>query len=161
MSKAWLVPDIDPRDTVAVNASRIMAVRFDELLSHAAWTSDQEAVEQLHAARISAKRLRYTLEFFAPVYAGTSESALADLARLQEELGHVHDLDVRIEMIERELAKPELNANTPQIASGLQSLLKKQRAVRRRQYLEAQFAWNAIDLPKMREQLLATGATND
>jgi len=161
MSKAWSVPDIDPKATVAINAGRIMAVRFDELLSHAAWIADQDAVEQLHAARISAKRLRYTLEFFAPVYAESSESALEDLARLQEELGHVHDLDVRIELIEQELAKPESNGNTPQIAAGLTSLLKKQRAVRRRQYLEAQFAWNAIDLPTMRDQLLATGTTND
>ena len=95
VSKAWPVPEIKPNASVAINAGRILTVRFDELLSHAAWTDDQKAVEQLHAARISAKRLRYTLEFFAPIYGSDAESALSDLSRLQDELGQVHDLDVR------------------------------------------------------------------
>jgi CHAD domain-containing protein len=161
MSKAWPVSDIDPNASIAVNADRIMAVRFDELLSHDAWTSNQEAVEQLHAARISAKRLRYTLEFFAPVFADNAETALADLTRLQEELGHVHDLDVRIELIEKELANQSSDTYTPQIAAGLKSILKKQHAVRRRQYVEAQFAWNAIDLPAMRDRLLGNKTSDD
>ena len=161
MSKAWPVPEIKPNASVAINAGRILTVRFDELLSHAAWTDDQKAVEQLHAARISAKRLRYTLEFFAPIYGSDAESALSDLSRLQDELGQVHDLDVRIELIERELEEPSSDAITPQISTGLASLLSKQRAIRRRQYREAQFTWNAIDLPAIQAKLLGIDASND
>lgn len=155
MSKAWPVSDINPGGTVAENAQRILAVRFDELLSHAVWTTDDSAIDELHAARISAKRLRYTLEFFAPVYGDQVTAALDELTRLQDELGHVHDLDVRIDLIEHHLGQPA-SILSAAIRSGLEALLKKEHAIRRRQYREAQFTWNAVDLPAMRDRLLTT-----
>ena len=66
-----------------------------------------------------------------------------------------------IELIERELEEPSSDAITPQISTGLASLLSKQRAIRRRQYREAQFTWNAIDLPAIQAKLLGIDASND
>ena len=51
--------------------------------------------ENLHQLRIGFKRLRYTLEFFAPLCAQKSLGAyLKQLASLQDDLGYLHDLDV-------------------------------------------------------------------
>ena len=51
--------------------------------------------ERLHAMRISLKKLRYGLEFFAPLYADrTLDRYTRDLARAQTALGFINDLDV-------------------------------------------------------------------
>lgn len=51
--------------------------------------------ETLHQLRIGFKRMRYTLEFFAPLCAQkTLGSYLKQLAALQEDLGYLHDLEV-------------------------------------------------------------------
>lgn len=48
----------------------------------------------LHRLRVAAKRLRYAIEFMAPLYrAKDSRRALAALARLQDTLGALNDLD--------------------------------------------------------------------
>jgi CHAD domain-containing protein len=49
-------------------------------------------VEQLHDLRKRGKRLRYTAEFFAPLYhGGDARRFVRRLAALQEELGHLND----------------------------------------------------------------------
>jgi CHAD domain-containing protein len=154
VSKAWPVGGIDPDASVLQNARKIIAVRFDELFSHATWMTDPNEVEQLHAARISAKRLRYTLELFAPVFGDQAAAANKQLAELQDALGAVHDLDVQIGMMEDALAGHESEQGATGISNGLRSLIRTQQMIRSRQYREAQYAWNGIDLPSMRDQLL-------
>lgn len=51
--------------------------------------------EERHRARIRAKRLRYAVEFFAPLYAaGRARRLNHALARLQDQLGHLNDIAV-------------------------------------------------------------------
>jgi CHAD domain-containing protein len=47
--------------------------------------------EELHAARIAGKRLRYTLEFFADALGAQVERVLTPLSALQENLGALQD----------------------------------------------------------------------
>jgi CHAD domain-containing protein len=49
--------------------------------------------------RISAKRLRYTLEAFEDLYGDQIKPFLSAVKQIQEILGNVHDLDVWIAMI--------------------------------------------------------------
>ncbi len=71
--------------------ARIRKLRKKVLgLAHAARTDDPAS---LHALRIGIKRLRYALEFFAPLAQGKSLSKqLARLAALQDSLGQINDL---------------------------------------------------------------------
>lgn len=67
---------------------------LDDLFSHAASVADPAAEEEHHAMRIAAKRLRYTMETFAPLYPGELKSEIAALKKLQDYLGDIHDCDV-------------------------------------------------------------------
>jgi CHAD domain-containing protein len=52
------------------------------------------AAERLHAVRIAAKRLRYVLEVAAETRAVSCARAVAELKRMQDALGQLHDLQV-------------------------------------------------------------------
>jgi len=68
--------------------------RIEELLAHEPSLSDQNAMLEHHAMRIAAKRLRYTLEAFRPLFEDELQSEIANVKRMQELLGEIHDSDV-------------------------------------------------------------------
>ena len=53
MSRAWPVSDIEPDETLAANARRILAVRMAEFYSYAPIVHVEEAVQPLHDLRIA------------------------------------------------------------------------------------------------------------
>lgn len=58
--------------------------------------------ETLHDLRITAKKLRYALEFFRPLYpAELIENCIRELKALQDELGDFHDLTLLLDMLQR------------------------------------------------------------
>ncbi|MEA4810956.1 MAG: CHAD domain-containing protein [Anaerolineaceae bacterium] len=73
--------------------------QIDELFSHEAYIQDPANVEQLHAMRISAKRLRYSMEAFADLYQEPIKPFINEVKKVQDALGLVHDLDVWIAYI--------------------------------------------------------------
>lgn len=103
MSRAWPVEDVDPDASLAVNARRVLAVRIAEYFSYASVVPLEHAVEPHHNLRISAKRLRYTLELFRDVFGDAGKAQTDRVKAIQEELGELHDHDVRIELILDEL----------------------------------------------------------
>lgn len=105
MSKAWPVPSLDPEAPLAVNARLILRVRVAELYHYEPIVHDAQAGELLHDMRISAKRLRYTLELFSDAFGKQGAKQIARVKEIQEILGELHDADVRIEIIEDELTK--------------------------------------------------------
>jgi len=105
MSRAWDVPDLDPAASVAENARRVLAVRTAEFYSYAPVVPYPEYQVALHDLRISAKRLRYTLELFRPQLGKTGERQTERVKAVQEALGTLHDHDVRIELIGDELTQ--------------------------------------------------------
>jgi len=53
-----------------------------------------KTIDDLHRLRIQFKRLRYAVEFFAPLFdQATIETYLADLKAMQDTLGKINDLD--------------------------------------------------------------------
>jgi CHAD domain-containing protein len=68
--------------------------RLDEFLSFETYIYDPERVTELHAMRIAAKRVRYEMEIFAPLYPEELKSYLQAIRKAQETLGNVHDCDV-------------------------------------------------------------------
>lgn len=104
MTKAWPVEGIEPQGDLATNARRILAVRVGEFYSWAPAAVREDAGEALHELRIAAKRLRYTLELFRAVFGEAGSTQIERVKALQEELGELHDHDVRIALVEDELA---------------------------------------------------------
>lgn len=77
----------------------VITQRLNELESREEVVRDPYEVSELHAMRISAKRLRYTLEAFEELYGDPIKPFLTEVKQIQEILGNVHDLDVWIAMI--------------------------------------------------------------
>ena len=94
----------DPDGSLRASAP-VVLVRLQELLDLAESARDPENVEALHDLRIAAKRLRYTLEIFAPALGAEAEGLLSSVEALQERLGDIHDLDVRLVLLRKALAR--------------------------------------------------------
>jgi hypothetical protein len=105
LSRAWAVEDVDPDAPVIDNARRVLAVRIAEFYSFEPIVSHPELSVALHDMRISAKRLRYTLELFRPQFRKAGERQIERVKAIQELLGTLHDHDVRIDLIGDELSQ--------------------------------------------------------
>jgi CHAD domain-containing protein len=102
--KARKVKLVDPSGSFGTNATRIVAVRTQELLDLANDAQDPSDVKALHDLRIAAKRLRYLLELTGP------DEPVKQLKRLQDLLGEIHDCDVQLpplRALAREMDEPE------------------------------------------------------
>jgi CHAD domain-containing protein len=92
-----------PVQSVAYGIPTIAAYRIESrlstVLSFEGWVSHADAVAEHHAMRIAAKKLRYTIEVYGPVYKGGLKQTHARVKNLQEILGDLHDCDVWIDHI--------------------------------------------------------------
>ena len=88
-------------EAVLAYARQRLTSRLGELLAHADSLSQPDAVREQHALRIAAKRLRYEMEAFAPVYAGKLGRFIRTAKKIQSLLGEVHDCDVWVACLER------------------------------------------------------------
>lgn len=78
---------------------------------------DQLEVERLHALRISAKKLRYSAEFFASLYGKRKAHAfLSALGGVQEVLGQINDIAVAHRLLDELANIPELSTHQEAIA---------------------------------------------
>lgn len=185
MSRAWPVDGVDPDASLAVNSRRILAVRMAEYYSYSFVVPIESAVEELHDLRIAAKRLRYTLEIFRAVFGDRGEAQIERVKAIQEELGSLHDHDVRIVLIEEELARQSaaqtaaINAAMADAPSGthaaitaaalrpppddprrgLIALLGREHQARRNRYLAFKARWEELAREGMRADLAALSAT--
>jgi CHAD domain-containing protein len=67
--------------------------------------------EPLHRMRITAKRLRYAVELFAPCWDEATETFAHEVAELQKSLGELHDCDVWIEDLGKRLGRHDRDAD--------------------------------------------------
>jgi CHAD domain-containing protein len=104
--EAWATPLLEQSKSVYLYTPALyqlafqgIQVRIDELLAHVPYITDPQNVLELHAMRISAKRLRYAMETFEELYGGQLKPYITTARKLQDQLGAIHDLDVWIVMI--------------------------------------------------------------
>ena len=67
---------------------------LNEFLALESCLEQPEKIAELHAMRIAAKKLRYVLEAFAPLYEGELKQTLQAMRQIQDELGEIHDSDI-------------------------------------------------------------------
>ena len=65
--------------------------RLDEVLALSRFVHDHGAIVKHHELRIAAKRLRYTMEIFSPIYSDGLRDQIELMKQFQDVLGEMHD----------------------------------------------------------------------
>jgi len=148
--------------TILSVARRTVALRIDELVALAPALSDPGRRTEHHAMRIAAKRLRYTIEAFAPLFEDGLRTELKAVKDLQEVLGELHDCDVWIDRLPRFLEEERARALAyfgneglyPRIEPGVIALYEDRRTERVRIHGKALSAWRWLERGRFPERLL-------
>ena len=99
MAKAKPITGLDPQAPTGKNARLIAKERLEEIYTWDRYVDHPYHIQELHNLRIAAKRLRYTLEIFEDVLPDACKPIVKELVQLQEELGTLHDSDVKIALL--------------------------------------------------------------
>ncbi|MEM4251735.1 MAG: CHAD domain-containing protein [Candidatus Bathyarchaeia archaeon] len=84
--------------TFSESALCVLPKTLEEFYAH---NPEDLSPHSLHMLRISAKKLRYTLELFETCYGDRLETFIASIKELQEILGDIHDCDVMIDFLHK------------------------------------------------------------
>ncbi len=71
-----------------------ISFRIDDLLAMENCVHIENEVQKHHEMRIRAKKLRYTMEFFAPLYKNKLSEEIETIKAFQDVLGEMHDCDI-------------------------------------------------------------------
>ncbi|MBI3946926.1 MAG: CHAD domain-containing protein [Armatimonadetes bacterium] len=146
---------LDGRESITADVLReayhAVARRLEEMLAYEPYVSKPECAEELHAMRIAAKRLRYTMELFAPLYEDGLKPPLQGVRALQELLGDIHDCDVWVSALPQFLEEEEQRTlayfGSPRpmrrLAPGIAWLQQERHERRVRRHKEFTAAWQA------------------
>lgn len=111
MAKAKTVSGLNPDEPILACSALIVRTRLGEMLNYEPYMDDVEKVFELHQMRIAAKRLRYSMEIFQPIYSDYTkfgkefDKATEEIKALQEHLGEIHDADVLVPKLTAHQAK--------------------------------------------------------
>ncbi len=95
----------DKSPVVFERAERHITARVGELRAFEPCLASPGDHQQHHAMRIAAKRLRYTMELFKPVYEGGLDRVIEAIKQVQSLLGDAHDCDVWVVQLDNMLQK--------------------------------------------------------
>jgi CHAD domain-containing protein len=153
MAKAWKVRGIKPKKSYRRNARVILPIKVEEVYSWAPYIHDPQNVKALHDMRISIKRLRYSMEFFAINYGKTFTASLLVMEELQELIGEIHDYDVIGDVLTdyRQNLEPN-DAETDEI--GINALISRYHQTRQEKYQAFLQRWDELEQTDFKGQLL-------
>jgi CHAD domain-containing protein len=136
-------------------AYTIINDKLNDFLSYEVYLRQPDNTTMLHAMRIAAKRLRYAMEMFAPIYPDELTKPLQAARKSQQILGDIHDCDVWIAFLpgfeekERQRIHKFYGHNRPlyRITPGIQYFLGNRTVARDKAYRDFLKIWR-----KWREQ---------
>lgn len=140
-------------EPIASAARRIVRRRAAEFLASAQRAIARGRNAELHGARITGKRLRYDVEFFASQLGADSETVLGLLALIQDRFGAIADA----ETLERTLAEmlADLAEDDPR-ASAVRALVRANRARRAGAIASLASLWRGDDHSAYPDMLAAS-----
>ncbi|HEY0757273.1 MAG TPA: CHAD domain-containing protein [Ktedonobacteraceae bacterium] len=106
MAKARPITGLDSQAPTSRNARAILQQRLDEMYAYSPYVENPNNIQELHDLRIATKRVRYTLELFEEFLPAHSKDFVAELTKLQDELGALHDSEVMLALL-RQLLQQE------------------------------------------------------
>jgi len=110
MAKARPLTGLDAQAPAANNARLIIKARLEDMYRWEGFVDKPYNIRELHDLRIAAKRLRYSFEIFEEMLPDACQAFIAELTRLQDEIGALHDCDVMIAMLRLCLASQDSEA---------------------------------------------------
>ena len=123
MAKAWDVPGLRANAHFRDAAGRIVLTRWREMMSYGPGTLAGEDIEELHAMRVSSRRLRAGMDAFAGAFpARPFQRRLRVVKEVTDTLGAARDLDVAVDGL---LAL--LDEMTPEERVGIEALIAEYR----------------------------------
>jgi CHAD domain-containing protein len=93
-------------------ANQAITNKLANFLTYEPFVHIPEKKLELHAMRIAAKQLRYTMEIFAPLFPGELIDWLQPVRQAQEQLGVIHDCDMWIDFLPQFLDSEHKYAQT-------------------------------------------------
>lgn len=126
-----------------------VTVVLDQFLSYEPYVAIPECVEELHAMRIAAKQLRYTLEIFTSLYPGGLKQYLQIMKQVQDLLGTIHDNDIWGQLLPQFIEDESIrirdfygsDRSIRRLLPGLDSFLAQTRSIRDQKYLDFNESW--------------------
>ena len=125
-----------------------ISFKLDDFLSMEQYVYLENEKLNHHEMRIYAKKLRYTMEAFAPIYENKLAQEIKIIKAFQDILGEMHDCDVWIDYIPKfidktkEKIKVKKKAETSNIEKTLLNLLDYVREKRKEHYSQFVLLWN-------------------
>ncbi len=161
MAKAQKIIGLEPNRSYRINARTILTQKVEEVYTYERFIRDPMRHKELHNMRISIKRLRYTMEFFAVNYNqrhtvdGRTEQTyyqecLATIVDLQEILGDIHDADVAVEVLTTYQKKHE-----PDALPGIVTLIARTQETRQADYETFLEKWEQLSKTGFKQRLLS------
>ena len=100
MAKAWEVPGLQTGAGFRDAAGRVILTRWREMMSYREGTLLGADIEELHAMRVSSRRLRAAMDAFEGAFPAKSfRSLLRQVKEITDVLGAARDLDVAVERL--------------------------------------------------------------
>lgn len=149
MAKPQKIIGVNPKRTYRENANIILPQKVAEVYSWEQFIYDPENHEQLHNMRISVKRLRYTMEFFAVNYGRHFIEFIDTIIKLQDLLGDIHDGDVVLDIL-TEYKNNRLSTNM----QGIDTLISRTRKTRDADYKNFLKKWKQMSTTNFKQKLL-------
>jgi len=100
-----------------------ISFKLDDFLSLEQYVHTEDANQKHHEMRIKAKKLRYTMEFFAPLYKNKLQTEIDDVKSYQDILGEKHDFEVWINFLPKFIEDTKTKANQKKDANEFEKAL--------------------------------------
>lgn len=154
MAKPRKIIGLNPNQNYRENARIVLPQKAEEVYSWEQFIRDPERREELHNMRISIKRLRYTMEFFAGNYDKHFTDFLETIIELQDILGDIHDSDVVLEVL-----TDYKKSRQPAMLSGIDTLITRTRETRDADYETFLKKWEHLSTTNFKQKLYAIFAS--
>jgi CHAD domain-containing protein len=153
-----------PRHYVYRQTGKVIRDRLTALLAYAPYVQQPECIQELHAMRIVAKRLRYTMQALASLYPDALEEPVRTARTMQTMLGDIHDCDVwthdlpQFLAAERERTLAYFGQTEPftPLVPGLLALQHNRQQSRAQRYQKFVVFWNQVQEQGVWERLQRT-----
>lgn len=140
-------------------AFHCLTTLLEDMLVYEIQVMDPRCMSELHRMRIAARRLRYAIEVFAPLYPDRLEAAYNLLTEIQEMLGEIHDCDLWIEFLPTFLKAEQTRARdycgranaVNRLKPGLDDLASTCRKRRKTRYRDFIALWQTVQKQKFWE----------